>query len=334
LAGLGVVKVKRRLVIALFGGGVVGWPLAGLAQQKPMAVIGYIGGGSPGPVEPLLAAFRAGLRETGYVEGKNLAIEYRWAEGRYDRLPALAVDLVRRKVDVIATGNTTSALAAKDATSTIPIVFISGPDPVGDGLVASLARPGGKITGVSILGTELTPKRVELASELVSQASVIRLLINPNNASGGRIIREVQEAARAKGLQLNILKASTETEIKGAFAALGQGQVGALVVGADPFFYSLRDQIVALASRYAVPAIYPWPEFASAGGLIGYGASYAAAIRQTGIYVGRILKGENPADLPVQQPTIFELIINLTTAKALGLTVPQSLLARADEVIE
>jgi putative ABC transport system substrate-binding protein len=239
--------ISRRAVLRIAGGAAVGWPLSARAQQqKPVPVIGYIGGGSPGPVEPLLAAFREGLRGTGYIEGKNLAIEYRWAEGRYDRLPALAVDLVRRKVDVIATGNTPSALAAKDATSTIPIVFISGPDPVSDGFVASLARPGGRITGVSILGTELTPKRVELASELVRQTSAIWLLINPNNASGGRIIRDVQEAALGKGLQLNILKAGTETEVKDAFAALGEGQVGALVVGADPFFYSLRDQIVAL----------------------------------------------------------------------------------------
>ena len=273
--------------------------------------------------------------ETGYVEGQNLAIEYRWAEGRYDRLPALAADLVGRKVDlIVASGGPPSALAAKNATSTIPIVFTAVGDPVGAGVVASLARPGGNLTGSSIMATELTPKRLELLSELVPQAGVIALLVNPNSAEAEPAIREAQEAARAKGMQLHILKASTEGEIDTAFASLVQRQAGALIVVNDPFFDGRVEQLVALASRYAVPAIYYSREFAASGGLISYAPSFTAAYHQAGIYAGKILKGAKPADLPVQQPTTFELVVNLKTAKALGLTVPQSLLARADEVIE
>jgi len=310
-------------------------PLAAGAQQNAMPVIGILHSGSPGPYTPNVAAFRQGLSETGYVEGQNVAIEYRWAEGRYDGPPALAADLVGRKVDVIVTrGGTPSALAAKRATSTIPIIFTSGDDPVATGLVASLARPGGNLTGVSMLIDELTPKRLELLSELVPQAKVIALLVNPNNPATENVMRDVKEAARVKGLQLPILKANSESEIDAAFASLVQLHAGALVVAADPFLSSRREQIVALAARHAVPSIYAWREFADSGGLISYGSSLTAAFRLVGTYTGKILKGAKPADLPVQQPTAFELVINLKTAQALGLTVPQSILARAGEVIE
>ena len=262
-----------------------------------------------------------------------MAIEYRWAEGRYDRLPALAADLVGRKVDVIVAGAPCGTRGEKRNVDDPNRLPTSG-DPVGDGLVASLARPGGNLTGVSFLAAELNPKRFELLSELVPQAKVIALLVNPNIPATEHVMRDVQEAARAKGVQLHILKASTESEIDAAFAALVQLQAGALVVSADPFFYSRREQIVALAARHAVPAIYEFREYATAGGLISYGASLSAVYRQVGIYTGKILKGAKPADLPVLQPTTFELVINLKTAKALGLTIPPSILSRADDVIE
>jgi putative ABC transport system substrate-binding protein len=326
--------MRRRDLLALLGGAVALWPLAGRTQQTAMPVIGFLSPASPGPYAPFVATFRQGLSETGYVEGQNLTIEYRWAEGRYDRLPGLAADLVGRKVDLIATsGGPSSALAAKSATSTIPIVFVSG-DPVGDGLVASLARPGGNLTGVSILVVELHPKRLELLAELVPQARMIALLVNPNSPQTERVRRDMQEAARAKGVQLQILKAGTGNEIDAAFASLVQQQTGALVVQSDSFLTSRREQLVALASRHAVPAIYYSREFAALGGLISYGASLTGTYRQLGIYAGKILKGAKPADLPVQQPTTFELVINLKTAQAFGITVPQSMLQRADEVIE
>jgi putative tryptophan/tyrosine transport system substrate-binding protein len=324
--------VKRREFLVLVGSAMAAaCPLR--AQQKAMPVIGYLHYASPGPNAPNVAAFHQGLSETGYVEGQNVAIEYRWAAGRYDRLPALATDLVGHKVDVIVAAGPPAARAAKSATSTIPIVFASA-DPVGEGLVASLARPGGNLTGISALSTELTPKRLELLSELVPQIRVTALLVNPNNPTAESIIGDVQGAARAKVVQLHILKAGAESEIDTAFATLVQLQVGALIVGADPFFFSRRGQLVELAARHALPAIYESREFATAGGLISYGSSLAAAYRQTGIYAGKILKGAKPTDLPVEQPTTFELVINLNTAKALGLTVPPSILARADEVIE
>ena len=328
--------MNRREFIILFGGTALAWPLAARAQQKAMPVIGFLGSASPGPYAPIVAAFRQGLGETGYVEGQNVAIEYRWAEGHYDRLPALAADLVGRKVDLIAaSGGTPSALAAKNATSTIPIVFIGGGDPVGDGLVASLARPGGNVTGVSIHVRRADAQTARTAFRAGSPGQGDRPAGEPEQSrQPSASYRDVQEAARAKGLQLPILKAGTEGEIDAAFASLVQLRAGALVVGADPFFISRREQLVALASRHAVPAIYQWREFAASGGLISYGSSLTAAYRQVGIYAGKILKGAKPADLPVQQPTKFELVINLKTAKALGLTVPQTLLARADEVIE
>jgi putative tryptophan/tyrosine transport system substrate-binding protein len=328
--------VRRRELVFLLGGVAAAWPLACRAQQKRMPVVGYVSFGSPELYAPFMAAFQRGLSETGYVEGQNVAIEYRWAEGRRDRLPALFSEIVSRKVDVIAAGGGgTGALAAKNATSTIPVVFIYGGDPIALGLVASFARPGGNLTGISIQVGELMPKRLELLSELVPQAGTIALLANPNSPDRGeRMIRDVQEAARAKGVQLAILKASNEGEIDAAFATFAEQHAGALLVGADPFFNSRREQLVALASHHAVPAIYEWREFAAAGGLISYGPSLVDANRLVGIYTGKILNGAKPADLPVQQPTRFELVINLKTAKALGLTVPQSIIARADEVIE
>jgi putative tryptophan/tyrosine transport system substrate-binding protein len=326
--------MRRRELMLLLGGAMTAWPFATRAQQKAMPVISFLGSTSPGPYAPFVAAFRQGLAETGYVEGQNLAIEYRWAEGSYDRLPALATDLVGRKVDLIATSGSPSAPAAKGATSTIPIVFTALGDPVGAGLVASLARPGGNLTGSSIMAIELTAKRLELLYELVPQAGVIALLVNPNGLNAEPTIREAQKAARAKGVQLAILRTGTESEIDAAFASLVQLHAGGLIVGAEPFFTSRRDQLVALAARHAVPAIYELREFAASGGLISYGASITASYRLAGIYAGKILKGAKPADMPIEQPTKFELVINLKTANALGLTVPQSILARADEVIE
>jgi putative ABC transport system substrate-binding protein len=325
--------MRRRAFITGLAGAAAAWPLAVRAQQKAMRMIGFLQSGSPDPAALSVDAFRQGLSEAGYVEGANLSVQYRWAEGRYDRLPALAADLVARKVDLIVTGAPPGTLAAKGATSTIPIVLTGG-DPVAEGFVASLARPGGNLTGVTFMVAELMPKRFELLSELVPQAGVFALLVNPNNAGTDAMIRDVREAAAAKGLQLDILRAGSDNEIDAAFASFVQPPAGALVVSADPFFSTRREKLVALASRHAVPAIYQWREFATAGGLISYGPSITAAYRQVGIYAGRILKGEKPADLPVQQPTKFELVINLKTAKALGLTVPQSILARADEVIE
>jgi putative ABC transport system substrate-binding protein len=322
---------RRELLLLLGGAPTAAWALH--AQQKAMPVIGFLGGGSPGSQSALTAAFREGLKQTGWVEGQNVTIEYRWAENNYDRLPALAADLVARKVDVIATfGGTPPALAAKSATSTIPIVFAGG-DPVGSGLVASLARPGGNLTGLSSL--DLGPKRVEMLSELVPGAKLIALLVNPNNPYVTEsFIKNTQEAARTKGVQLHVLKASTESEIDAAFTTLAQTHVDGLILPSDASFNSRLDEFVALASRHAIPTIYDWREYPAAGGLISYGPSLAGLRHQLGIYVGKILNGAKPAELPVEQPTRFELVVNLKTAKALGLTIPPSILARADEVIE
>ena len=305
------------------------------AQQKAMPVIGYLNSNSPGPTAPLLAAFRRGLSEAGYIEGQNVKVEYRWAEGRYERLPNLASELVQRKVDMIATsGGPASAQAAKAATATIPIAFVLGTDPVELGLVASLSRPGGNLTGVSMLTTELNAKRFELLLALIPQVRAIALLVNPNYPGAQQIIHQVQEAARATGVQVDVLEAGTAREIDTAFDTLAQPRVGGLVVGNDPFFDSRREQIVGLTARRAVPAIYSGRQSPESGGLISYGTSLMGVYRQHGHQAGSILNGAKPANLPVEQPTTFELVINLKTANALGLSVPPSLLDRADEVIE
>jgi putative ABC transport system substrate-binding protein len=325
--------VRRRELILLLGGALIAArPLR--AQQKAMPVIGYLSLAARGPAAPLVAAFHQGLSETGYVEGQTVAIEYRWGEARYDRLPTFAADLVGRKVDVITTGGLSPTLAAKSATATIPIVFLVGTDPVADGLVASLARPGGNLTGVTVFNVELIAKRLEMLSELVPQAGAIALLVNPNNPSTERIIGDAQQAARAKGMQIHILKAGSESEIETAFASVVLLPTSALAISGDPVFTSQREQLVALAARHAVPTIYLNRLHPEAGGLISYGTSLTDTWRLVGVYAGKVLKGAKPDDLPVMQPAKFELVINLKTAKALGLTVPQSLLARADEVIE
>jgi putative ABC transport system substrate-binding protein len=327
--------MRRREFITLLGGAAVAWPLAVRAQQQPMPVIGFLHSASPGPHADLVRAFRQGLNETGYVEGKNVAIEYRWAEGQNDRLPALAADLVRRQVTVIAAPARTAALAAKAVTETIPIVFELGDNPVELGLVKSLNRPSGNLTGVTSLNTEIGPKRLELLHELVPTASIIALLVNPTNPGLAEALsRDLQAAARTFGLQLHVLRASTDRDIDTVFATLVQRRAGGLVIGNDAFFVNQIGQLAALTVRHAVPTIFQTHEFAAAGGLISYGTSLRDLFRQVGVYTGRIIKGERPADMPVQQATKVELIINLKTAKVLGLTVPLSLLGRADEVIE
>jgi putative ABC transport system substrate-binding protein len=327
--------MRRREFITLLGGAAVAWPLAARAQQLAMPVIGLIGTASR-ESEARLIPFRQGLKEAGYVEGQNVAIEYRWAEGHNDRFPALVADLVRREVTVVVSlGGTPGALAAKAATTTIPIIFQAGVDPVAAGLVTSLSRPGGNLTGISQLLTATVAKQMEVLHELVPKASVIALLVNPTNSIFSEaLLRDLMAAARTLGLQLHVLQASSERDFDTAYATLLDLRAGALVIGPDLFFLSQRDQLVALAARHSVPAIYPWREGAIAGGLISYGSSQAETYRQVGIYTGRILKGEKPADLPVQQSTKIELIINIKTAKALGLSIPITLIGRADEVIE
>jgi len=327
--------MDRRAFIGRIAGGVLAVPLATRAQTLSMPVIGFLGSASPAQFAPYVAGFRRGLNETGYVEGKNVAIEFRWAEGHYDRVPALAADLVRRQVTVIfASAAGGGARAAKAATSTIPIVFTTGRDPVEMGLVASLSHPGGNLTGINFFTTELREKRLELLHALVPKATVIAYVVNPSEVSLESRRRKLQETARTFGLQLRVVSAANEQEIDAAFATFGQVRPGALVVESDIFFNARREQFVALAARYKVPAIYEGREYVAAGGLMSYGANLSDAWRLAGIYVGKILNGAKPADLPVMQSTKIELVINLKTAKTLGLAIPQSLLLRADEVIQ
>jgi putative ABC transport system substrate-binding protein len=326
--------MRRRDFIKGIVGSATAWPLAARAQQPQMSVIGFLNSASPNGYAPFLAAFRQGLKETGTIEGQNAMIEYRWAEGQYDRLPALAADLIRRKVTVIAATSTPAAQAAKAATMTLPIVFTTADDPIKLGFVASLNRPGGNMTGVSNLLVELGSKQLGLLRELAPSTAVIAVLMNPNFPAAERQLKDVEAPAGALGLQFKVLRAATESEIDGAFASMAQLTGVALIVAADPFLIAHPDYIVALAAHHSIPAIYPARNFAVAGGVMSYGTDIADSYRQAGIYTGQIVKGEKPADLPVQLSTKFEFVINLKTVKALGLTVPPSLLARADEVIE
>jgi putative tryptophan/tyrosine transport system substrate-binding protein len=328
--------MRRRDFFKVIGGSTIAWPLTAPAQQQAMPVIGFLNSASPDSFAPQLAGFRQGLHEIGYTEGQNVTIEFRWAQSQYNRLPALAAELAHRQVAVIvATGGSVSGLAAKSVTTTIPIVFTSGGDPVQMGLVKSVNRPGGNITGVSLFTGTLAAKRLELLHEMVPAARVVALLVNPANPNSEPDTRAVQAAAPAMGLQIVVLKASNGAEIEAAFAAMKQSNIGALIVGADPLFdNSGRDQLIVLAARHAVPAIYDWRDVAVAGGLVSYGSNLAEGYRLAGIYTGRILKGEKPVDLPVQQPAKFEFVINLKTAKALGLTISNEMQLRADEVIE
>jgi putative ABC transport system substrate-binding protein len=326
--------IGRREFITLLGGAAAGWPVGARAQQ-PMPVIGFLDTRSSDAVADRLRAFRQGLKEAGYVERENLSIEYRWAENQLNRLPELAAELVRRPVAVIAATNTSAALAAKAATTTIPIAFLTGADPVKDGLVASLARPGGNLTGINFLSAELTAKRLELLRALVPAADRVAVLVNPANvATTETTLRDVEPAARAIGLQIHVFNASTTPEIDAAFAALVRERPDGIFVGLDQFLISRRAQLVNLASRHALPATFPAREFTEIGGLMSYGASITDGYRQLGVYAGRILKGAKPADLPVVQASKFEFVINASTARMLGLEVPPMLLARADEVIE
>jgi ABC-type uncharacterized transport system substrate-binding protein len=326
--------VKRREFITLLGGAAAAWPLAARAQQPAMPVVGFLNGGSSGPMASMVNAFHRGLKEAGYIEGQNVAIEYRWAEGQYDRLPALASELVRHQVTLIAVGTPVAARAAKQATASIPIVFYVGSDPVKDGLVASLNRPGGNVTGATFFSNLLTGKRLGLLHEFVPNARVFFTLVNPKNANAQMQMTEAQQAAGALSVQLVFVNATTESDILQSFDNFRQHQADALLVLSDAFLNNHATQIAKLAIRNGLPTCFAYREPALAGGLMSYGAIPSDASRQAGNYVGRILKGEKPADLPVQQPTKFEFVINLQTARALGLEVPPTLLARADEVIE
>jgi len=325
----------RREFIALLGSAAASWPIGARAQKLTLPVIGFLSSRAPATEADLVAAFRQGLNELGYVEGQNVTLEYRWAEGQYDRLASLAAELVRRQVSVIVTtGGAPPAQAAKSATISIPIVFTTGGDPVKLGLVSSLNRPGGNATGVAVFVASLLPKRLQLLRELIPTASTVAFLTNPNWSSADAQLFELQSAAGTLGVRLAVVRASTAVEINEAFSVLGQQRPDALMLGADPFFQVRRDQLVALAARYAIPTMYEWREFVDAGGLISYSSARKDTMRQMGIYTGRILQGAKPSELPVVQAVKFELVINLKTAKALGLEVPATLLARADEVIE
>jgi putative ABC transport system substrate-binding protein len=330
-----MVDVKRREFIAMLGGTAASWPRATRAQGTGTPVIGFLSSAAQDRYRVYLDAFRRGLREVGFVEGQDVRIEYRWAEGQYGRLPALAADLVAREVTIIfATGGNPPAQAAKAATNTIPIVFVSGGDPVSGGLVASLNRPGGNVTGVSWIATALVPKRLDFLRQLIGNSAAISALVNPSFEDHALQQRELQEAGAAIGHNIRIVSAATAQQLDTVIASLVKQGAGGLIIGNDPYFLGRRDQIVALAAQYAIPTIYFAREFTDAGGLLSYGASLTQANRQGGIYTGKILKGAKPAELPVEQPTRFELVINLKTARALGITIPQSLLAQAEEVIE
>jgi putative ABC transport system substrate-binding protein len=327
--------MRRRDFITLIGGAATAWPLTVRAQQPPLPVVGFLNGQSPTLYAHYVDVFRLALKAAGFVEGRDVVIEYRWAEGQYDKLPALAADLVSRQVTVIAaTGTTTAVLAAKAATATIPIIFTTGGDPVKAGLVPNLKRPGGNVTGVSFLVNETGSKQLELLCEMVPSATSVGLLVNPKNPNMDAEIADVMQAARVLGRQVQVVNASSETEIDGAFAAFVQQRVNAIIITADAFFTARNDQVVALAARNALPAIYSLPEEAAAGGLMSYGSSQADAYRQAAVYIARVLKGEKPGDLPALLPTKFEFVINLKTANSLGIRVPPDLSARADKVIE
>jgi putative tryptophan/tyrosine transport system substrate-binding protein len=323
----------RRAFITMLGGVAVAWPVVARAQQPAMPTIGFLSGASAWEYAYVVEAFRQGLKEIGYVERNNLAVEYRWADGHYERLPALVADLLSRHISVIA-ANAPAAVAAKAATTSVPIVFVTAADPVKIGLVESLNRPGGNLTGVSLLSVELAAKKLQMLHELVPNVRTVALLVNSSNRNAETQSRDLRGAAQALGLQLHILHANSERDFDVAFAVLAQLKVGALVIGTDGFLNSRTEQLAALTLRHAIPAVFQYREFTAAGGLMSYGTSLTDRYRQAGIYVGRILKGEKPADLPVQQATKIELVINLKTAKALGLDVPTAILLRADEVIE
>ena len=325
--------MRRREFLGALGCGVT-WPFLAFAQQQSVPVIGFLNTGSPEPLRGQISAFHQGLKEIGFTEGQNFSIEYRWANGAYDRLPALAAELIERQVTLLVAAPTPSALAAKATTTTIPIVFVTGVDPVKFGLVASLNRPGANVTGISFFTTMLETKRLGLLHEMVPQAHALSALINPNNPAADAQSKELTEAGRTLGIQLHLVDAANESDFDAAFAKIVHHQAGGLLISGDAFFNSRRAQLVAMATRYAIPTMYEWREFAQAGGLVSYGTSSADAYRQAGIYAGRVLKGTKPADLPVTQSVKFELVINLRTAKTLGLMVPPMLIARADEVIE